>query len=118
MNNLVLLDVGGEPFSLAQIRDVLRSIDGTRELREGKFIGAVMDCEYDFGGASTIIRLGDDLKTIELTGVNDASLSAALEVQRRLGRPLQIFDLAYSFDTVIEGGETLADLRERIENSD
>lgn len=118
MNNLVLLDPNGEPFSVVQIREVLQSIDGTRELREGKFIGAVMDCEYDFGEASTIIRLGEDLKTIELTGVNDASLSAALEVQRRLGRPLQIFDLAYSFDSVIEGSETLADLRKLVEDSD
>jgi len=117
MNNLVLLDSGGEPFAVAKVRDVLRSIDGTHELREGQFIGAVMDCEYDFGAASTIIRLGEDLKTIELTGVNDASLSAAIEIQRRLGRPLRLFDLAYSFNTVLRGDQTLDELRGLVEDA-
>lgn len=118
MNNLVLLNPGGEPFVPADVRDVLHSIKGMHDMREGQFIGSVLDCEYDFGAASTIVRLGEDLKTIELTGVNDASLSAALEIQQRVGRPLRLFDLAYSFDTLLRGSQTLEELRELVSDDE
>lgn len=111
MNNLLLLEPNGGAFRPGEVKEILLSIKGTYNLREGEFIGAVMDCEYDVGPFSTIIRLSDDLKSIELTGVNNASLSAALEIQRLASRSLRLLDLAYSFDVVLRGDLTLDELR-------
>lgn len=102
MNNLVLFDQNGRPFSCEEVREALEAIPGTYNLREGKFIGAVMDCEYDFEGASTIIRLADNLESIDLTGVSPASLNAAIQLQRLLKRHVRPFDLAYTFDIVLD----------------
>ncbi len=117
MNNLVLLDPTGALFRPDEVRAELSSIEGVYDLREGDFIGSVLDCEYDQHGASTIIRLGEDFKTIELTGVSDASLAAALELQHRLNRPLRLFDLSYTVDITIRGDESLRELKQLTGNA-
>lgn len=114
MNNVLLFHDEGLLLDPAAVRDALVSIDGVYNLQDGGREGSVLDCEFDFEGDSTIIRLSADLKRVSLSGGGDASLEAALQLQRLLGLPLRAVDVAYSFDVLLAGVESLRELKNRI----
>ena len=114
MNKLLVFDSEGEEFDAASVKQGLSAVEGVFDLREGAFIGSVLECEYATAGDRTIVRLSDDLKTISFTGLGDASLTLAMELQRRLGRRLRAIDLGYSFEVDLGDYQTLEALREAV----
>lgn len=114
MNNVLLFRDDGVLLDREAVRSALAGIEGTYNLREGNLAGSVLDCEFDFAGDSTIIRLSADLRRVSFSGGGDASLEAARQLQRCLGLPLRLVDTAYSFDLLLANTASLAELRERI----
>ena len=95
-------------FDLGKVRLALEQIPGTYDLRTDHTIGAVLQCKYDFGSDSTIVRLTEGLETISISGTGEASIRIALEIQRQLAVPLHAVDSDYSFDILLgtEGGNS------------
>jgi hypothetical protein len=117
LNNLLLLNADGCEFNRAEVKEALEGIEGVYNLREGDFIGSILDCEFDFENDSTIVRLSDDLKTIEMTGVGDSGLRMALELQRSLTSNLRMIDWAYTFDIRLSGIESFEALRAIVDDA-
>jgi hypothetical protein len=97
-----------------QVRSVLSTIEGVRDLTSADPFGGLLECEFDFKGDSTIIRLNRDASALSLSGLGDASLWMAMELQRRLGVPLRAVDTNYSFDVSLSAFGTLDELRSAV----
>lgn len=103
-----------EQFDDEEVYRYLQEIPGVSELKRGCFVGAVLQCHYDFNGDSTIVRLSDDLGTITAAGTGDASLQVALELQRRETRPIRVTDFGYNFDLSLGDMHGLEEFRQKI----
>jgi hypothetical protein len=95
------------------VRD-LREISGVSQLKKGNFIDAIWQCHFSFNDDKTIVRLSDDLKDITISGLGDASLQMALELQRRESRPLRVVNYGYDFDLILKDIKTLEEFKEKI----
>jgi hypothetical protein len=92
-------------------------VPGTHGLRDSDLIGSVLECKYDYSNDSTIVRLSDDLETISISGLGDASLNIALEIQRRMGLPLRAVDWDYSFDVDLSAFGSVHEFRVAISHN-
>ncbi len=92
MKTLLLFIGENEKFAPNQISSILPVIPGTHNLKEGNFVGSILECEFAYENDFTLIRLSDDLETISISGVVDASLKIALEIQKRYPKPIRLID--------------------------
>lgn len=114
MNSLLMFVGEHVQFDDEEVYRYLQEIPGVSGLNRGRFIGAVLQCHYDFNGDSTIVRLSDDLRTVTAAGTGDASLQVALELQRRETRPMRVTDFGYNFDLSLKGVHGLEEFRQKI----
>ena len=117
MHSILLLSPDDRPFDASAIEQVFRAESGFCDVRLNEPGGAAVESDYDYRGFHTIARLSRDLQRISLSGTSDATLHAALFLQRSLGTPLRMFDTEYSFDLVLEGLPDVEALRCAIENA-
>lgn len=87
-----------QAFDLDQTISAIMSIDGVTNARRGRFIGAVFEGSYSFGGTSTIFRISDDAETVTVEGLGIESADFAIKLQQRMSMPLRAIDVEYSFD--------------------
>jgi hypothetical protein len=117
MHNIMLFNPDFQPFELAAIQRVFQSENGFRDVRFNEPGGAVIEADYVEPDASTIVRLSGDRRRISLSGTSDATLRAALILQRNLDMPLRIIDTAYSFDLILRDYPSIEQLRTAIANA-
>jgi hypothetical protein len=114
MNSLIVC--GNEDFSFNEdeVFHDLKEIPGVHNLERGDFIGAVLQCEYEFNGDRTIVRLSDDLESITMEGGGDASFQVALELQKREQQPLFVTDFGYDFNFSLKNIHSLDEIKEKL----
>lgn len=115
---LLFLYIGeGQTFDLDKLIGDLRDIEGVSEINGANFSSSLLACDYQFGENMTVLRLeSNDLGTLSLNGINDASLQLALELQKREPRPLRAFDDGYFFHFSLESVNSLDDFKQKISN--
>jgi hypothetical protein len=101
-------------FELGAVHQLLQSIPGVYSLRQGDFVGSVLQGFFDFGGDTTIVELSEDTQRISLTGTGNAALQLALEIQGRSKRPLRAFDTSYTFDVPLDSVDSLAQFQQMV----
>ncbi|WP_449416309.1 hypothetical protein [Phormidium nigroviride] len=117
MKTLMLFISKNEQFDPQQIALMLQEIPGTNNLKEGNFVGSILECEFSDENNFSLIRLSDDLETITISGMGgmgNASLKISLEIQKRYPKPLRLIDSDYTFDLVLEKILSLSELRQKI----
>ena len=114
MSKLLIFIGEGQKFDLAQTIQAVSSLSGASKCRSGEFIGAIFECELEYAGLSTVLRISPDAETITSEGLGDESLAFALELQRALPVALRAIDMDYSFDVALAEHRTLDQLRSSI----
>lgn len=111
MNSLIVYGKPSFTFNEENVWQNFKNLSGAYNLERGQFVGARLQCEYEFNGDRTIARLSDDLQTITIAGVGDASLQLALELQQRETHPLFVTDLGYDYDIALQGLRTIDEIK-------
>jgi hypothetical protein len=114
MKTLLLFLSKNEQFDPQEIALILQEIPGTNNLKEGKFVGSILECEFSDENDFTLIRLSDDLETITISGMGNASLKISLEIQKRYPKPIRLIDSDYTFDLRLEKIISVSELRQKI----
>jgi hypothetical protein len=118
MNSLIVCGKADFRFDEDKVFRDLEGILGVYNLERGDFVGAALQCEYEFNGDRTIVRLSDDLESITIAGTGDASLQVALELQRREEQPLFVTDFGYDFNFSLKGIHTIDAIKEKMRASE
>ncbi len=114
MNSLIVCGEAGFKFDEDKVFQTLKDIPGVYNLERGDLVGAVLQCEYEFDGDQTIVRLSGDLESITIAGTGDASLQVALELQRREEQPLFVTDFGYGFNFSLKEVRTIEAIKEKM----
>ncbi len=114
MNSLIVCGSPGFRFDADKVFRNLEDLPGAHDLERGDFVGAALQCEYEFDGDRTLVRLSDDLESITIAGTGDASLQVALELQRREEQPLFVTDFGYDFNFSLKGIHTIDAIKEKM----
>ncbi len=114
MKTLLLFLSKNEQFYTPEIALILQEIPGTNNLKEGNFVGSILECEFSDENDFTLIRLSDDLETITISGMGNASLKISLEIQKRYPKPIRLIDSDYTFDLVLEKIGSMSELRQKM----
>lgn len=115
---MLLLFIGeNETFNLSQVADSLTKIPNIKNVKQGDFVGSILECEFSDKTDFTIIRLSDDLETISIDGDGDASLKIALKIQNNYPQNLRLIDSNYSFDIELAKIKSVSQLRQNIRES-
>ena len=118
MNSLIVCGKAGFRFDEDKVFRNLENLPGVYNLERGDFVGAVLQCEYDFNGDHTIVRLSDDFKSITIAGTGNASLQIALELQQREEQPLFVTDFGYDFNFSLKDANTIDAIKENMLTSE
>lgn len=111
MNSLI---VYGKPeffFNEEELFQQWQKLSGVSHLERGRFIGASLQCEYEFNRDRTIARLSDDLRTVTIAGAGDASLQFALALQQREAQPLSVTDFGHDFNFALQGLRSIDEIK-------
>ncbi len=73
MQLLILLISQNEQLDQNQLVDIATNIPGVENMREGKFVGSILEFEFREGEDFTTVRLSGDQETISISGLGDAS---------------------------------------------
>jgi hypothetical protein len=118
MNSLIVFGNSGFRFNEEKVLKNLKDIPGVYNLERRDFVGAVLQCEYEFDGDRTIVRLSDDLESIMIAGTGEASLHLALELQRREDQPLFVADFGYDINVSLKDARTIDAIKGSISASE
>lgn len=112
---LLILFIGeNEKFDQKKLVDIAQNIPGVENIREGEFVGSILEFEFSEGEDFTTVRLSGDRETINISGLGDASLKIALSIQKRYPKPIIAVDSDYSFELVLNKINSLDKLRKKI----
>ncbi len=112
---LLILFIGeNEQFDQNQLVDIAKNIPGVENIREGEFVGSILEFEFREGEDFTTVRLSGDRETISISGLGDASLKIAFSIQKRYPQPIIAVDSNYSFELVLDRINSLDQLRQKI----
>ena len=100
------------------LQRIFESEDGFHGIRFDEPGGDVIQAEYSTSADWTTVGLSNSLETITLSGITDASLQAALNLQRRLRIPLRIIDDGYNFDLNLSDYANVQELWAAIESAE
>lgn len=101
-----------QKFDKMAIAEGLEQIEGVKP--QAPSDGSVLTYRYEYGNDFTTIKLKDDQETIIIDGSGKASLAAALGIQLVYSQEIRLIDENYSFDLVLKGISSLAELEHRI----
>lgn len=99
-------------FDVDQVKRAISKIDGVRHARSGNFIGAIYECEYELDGATTVVRISEDVETLTVEGLGEEALDFALKLQSHLPVPLRAIDMDYTFDLPLSDFQSTDQLRQ------
>ena len=115
MSKLLLFIGENEKFDKGEVIEKLTSLGGIKNAREGEFIGAVFECDYERDDFNTIVRLSDDIETITIEGDGDESLDLVLRIKDLLSQPMSVVDMDYSFHVELSSVSSLTEFKKKIE---
>jgi hypothetical protein len=112
---LLILFIGeNERFDQNQLVDIAKNVPGVENIREGKFVGSILEFEFSEGEDFTTVRLSDDRETISISGLGNASLKIAFSIQKRYPQQITAVDSDYSFELILDQINSLEQLRQKI----
>ena len=112
---LLILFIGeNEKFDKNKLVDIAKEIPGVENIREGEFVGSILEFEFSEKEDFTTVRLSGDRETISISGLGNASLKIALSIQKRYPKPIIAVDSDYSFELVLNKINSLNQLRQKI----
>ena len=112
---LLILFIGeNERFGQKQLVDIAKNIPGVENIREGEFVGSILEFEFSEGEDFTTVRLSSDRETISISGLGNASLKIAFSIQKRYPQQITAVDLDYSFELILDQINSLEQLRQKI----
>lgn len=111
MSKLLIYIGENQKFDVPNTINSILSIDGVSNVREGKFIGAIFECEFTSQGLTTIVRISDDAETVIVEGLGDESLDFALKLQSILPVKLSAIDMDYSFNIELSNFKEVSELK-------
>ena len=115
---LLILFIGeNEKFDKNKLVDIAKEIPGVENIREGEFVGSILEFEFSEKEDFTTVRLSGDRETISISGLGNASLKIALSIQKRYPKPIIAVDSDYSFELVLDKINSLNQLRQKILDS-
>lgn len=114
MNSLIVCGNSDFRFNEDKVFRSLEDVPGVYNLERSGFVGVALQCEYEFDGDRTIVRLSDDLESITIAGTGDASLQIALELQQREEQPLFVTDFGYDFNFSLKGIAAIDAIKEKM----
>lgn len=114
MSTLLIYIGENERFDANKVKRDLEQVPGVEKLQVDNFGSSLLQCDYNFNGDSTILRLADDLAIISVDGTGDASLQIALELQKREERQLHLTNYNYVFDLPLNNIHSVDELRREI----
>src|SRR5689334_22870957 len=117
MQFLMLFNPDFSQFDPTQVAHALRSCPEFKNTRIDTPVGTLIECEYNLSDESTTVRLSPNAERISLTGVSNASLSAALLIQKCLKIPLRVVNDANTFDLTFADIETVQELEAAMDNA-
>ncbi|NEP89804.1 MAG: hypothetical protein F6K18_24885 [Okeania sp. SIO2C2] len=117
MQLLILFISENEQFDQNKLVDIVKNIPGIENIREGEFVGSILEFEFREGEDFTTVRLSGDRETISISGLGDASLKIALSIRKRYPQPIIAVDSDYSFELVLDKINSLDQLRQKILDS-
>ena len=68
MTKLLIYIAEGQKFDLQKTISAITSIDGVYNVRIGKFIGAVFECEYHLRNLIKIVHISETEETVTIEG--------------------------------------------------
>lgn len=112
---IMILFIGeNEKFDSNKLVDIAKDIPGVENIREGEFVGSILEFEFRDLEDFTTVRLSDDRETISISGLGNASLKIALSIQKRYPQPIIAVDSDYSFELILDKINSLDQLRQKI----
>ncbi len=111
MSKLLIYIGEGQKFDVKDTASAISAIPGVSNPREGAFIGAIFEGEYEAMGARTIVRISSDAETVTVEGLGDESIKFMLELQSRLNVELHVIDMDYSFNLPVKPFSTIEDFK-------
>lgn len=114
MSKLLIYIGEKQAFDLEKSIQAITSLAHVTNARRGRFIGAVFECEFTFEGATTIVRISDDIETVTVEGLGREATEFAVRFQQSLRTPLRVIDMEYSFDLGLSEFSSGADLSRAI----
>ena len=114
MTKLLIFIGESQKFDVEKIIGTISAMSNVTMARRGEFIGAVFECEYSYGGTSTIVRLSEEAETITAEGLGTCALSFAIELQKALEVDLRAIDMEYSFDVALRDFQTVEQLERAV----
>ncbi len=115
MMQLLILFIGkNELFDQYKLVDIAKNIPGVENIREGEFVGSILEFEFREGEDFTTVRLSGDRETISIYGLGDASLKIALLIQKPYPQAIIAVDSDYSFELILDKINSLEQLHQKI----
>jgi hypothetical protein len=114
MTKLLIFIGENQEFDVEMTIGTISAMSNVTKSRRGEFIGAVFECEYNYEGTSTVVRLSQKAQTITAEGLGTCALSFAIELQKALEVDLRAIDLEYSFDVALRDFQTVEQLERAV----
>lgn len=114
MNFFMLYIDEGKTFDRECVRHLFSVIGEITEIEESPDDGACLKGRYNHGGDTTIVELKNDLESIALSGVGDASIDLAFRIQEGYPEGLHIIDSDFSFDLLMSDFDNVTSLRDAV----
>jgi hypothetical protein len=111
MSKLLIYIGEGQKFDVKAVVSAISTIPGVSNIREGVFIGAIFECEYEAFGRRTIVRISSDAETVTVEDLGDESIKFTLELQSRLNVDLHVIDMDYSFNLPVKPLSTIEEFK-------
>lgn len=119
MQSLILWNEDELEFEPQEVERVFRTQVGFDQIQFNEPRGALIEAQYssELDDDHVLVRLAGDRRMISITSVSDASLRAALTLQRNIRMPLRMMDDDYTFDLKLSGYTTVDELNAAIEKA-
>jgi hypothetical protein len=114
MTKLLVFIGENQKFDVEMTIGTISAMSNVKKARRGEFIGAVFECEYNYEGTSTVVRLSQEAETISVEGIGPCALSFAIELQKALEIDLRAIDMEYSFDVALRDFQPVEQLERAV----
>ena len=89
---LLILFIGkNEQFDQNKLVDIVKNIPGIENIREGEFVGSILEFEFREGEDFITVRLSGDRETISISGLGNASLKLLCQFKNAILKQLSLW---------------------------
>ncbi len=114
----LMLYVGeDQKFDRSRFERALAELKGVSEVKTEGVVACAIESEYAAADDSVIVRLAEDEETVSIHGTGVAAQQFTLEFRKEYGEDLHLIDTDYSFDLVLDGTQTAAEVQSVLESS-